>query len=91
MVKTKVGQVTPAEKDEIQALFERRNGLSELAKIVTADNEELYEKLVKDLGVTGMKFQQWWDSMSAKYQWESVEGCNWEIDFDTCDIYLVRP
>lgn len=91
MVKTKVGQVTPAEKDEIQALFERRNGLSELAKIVTADNEELYEKLVKDLGVTGMKFQQWWDSMSAKYEWESVEGGNWEINFDTCDIYLVRP
>ena len=91
MVKTKVGQATPAEKDEIQALFERRNGLSELAKIVTADNEELYEKLVKDLGTTGMKFQQWWDSMSAKYQWESVEGGNWEIDFDTCDIYLVRP
>lgn len=83
--------MTPAEKDEIQALFERRNGLSELAKIVTADNEELYEKLVKDLGVTGMKFQQWWDSMSAKYQWESVEGGNWEINFDTCDIYLVRP
>ncbi len=91
MVKTKVGQVTPAEKDEIQALFERRNGLSELAKIVTADNEELYEKLVKDLGVTGMKFQQWWDSMSAKYEWESVEGGNWEINFDTCDIYLVKP
>ena len=91
MVKTKVGQVTPAEKDEIQALFERRNGLSELAKIVTADNEELYEKLVKDLGVTGMKFQQWWDSMSAKYEWESVESGNWEINFDTCDIYLVKP
>lgn len=83
--------MTPAEKDEIQALFERRNGLSELAKIVTADNEELYEKLVKDLGVTGMKFQQWWDSMSAKYEWESVEGGNWEINFDTCDIYLVKP
>ena len=83
--------MTPAEKDEIQALFERRNGLSELAKIVTADNEELYERLVKDLGVTGMKFQQWWDAMSAKYGWESVEGGNWEINFDTCDIYLVRP
>ena len=62
-----------------------------MAKIVTADNEELYEKLVKDLGVTGMKFQQWWDSMSAKYEWESVEGGNWEINFDTCDIYLVKP
>ena len=78
-----VGQVTPEEKDEIQALFERRNGLNELAKIVTADNTELYEKLVKDLGETGIKFQSWWDRMAAKYQWESIEGGNWEVNFDT--------
>ena len=44
-----VGLVTPEERDEIQQLFERRNGLNELAKILTADNTELYEKLVKDL------------------------------------------
>lgn len=84
-----VGQVTPEEKNEIQKLFERRNGLNELAKILTADNAELYEKLVKDLGETGTKFQSWWDRMGAKYQWESVEGGNWEINFDTCEIYLV--
>ena len=54
-----VGQVTREEKDEILVLFERRNGLNELAKIVTADNTDLYEKLVKDLGETGTKFQQW--------------------------------
>ena len=46
-MKKKVGQVTPEEKNEIQQLFERRNGLNELAKILTADNTELYEKLVK--------------------------------------------
>ena len=84
-----VGQVTPEERNEIQQLFERRNGLNELAKILTADNAELYEKLVKDLGETGMKCQSWWDRMRAKYQWESVEGGNWEINFDTCEIYLV--
>lgn len=84
-----VGQVTPEEKNEIQKLFERRNGLNELAKILTADNAELYEKLVKDLGETGTKFQSWWGRMGAKYQWESVEGGNWEINFDTCEIYLV--
>lgn len=89
MVKKQVGQVTVDEKDEIQQLFERRNGLSELAKILTADNGELYEKLVKDLGETGTKFQSWWDRMAGKYQWESVDGGNWEIDFDTCEIYLV--
>lgn len=84
-----VGQVTPEEKNEIQKLFERRNGLNELAKILTADNAELYEKLVKDLGETSIKFQAWWDRMGAKYQWESIVGGNWEINFDTCEIYLV--
>ncbi len=88
-IKKIVGQVTPEEKEEILTLFERCNGLNELAKIVTADNTELYEKLVKDLGETGMKFQAWWDRMSAKYQWESIEGGNWEINFDTCEIFLV--
>ncbi len=85
-----VGQVTVEEKNEIQTLFERRNGLNELARILTADNEVLYEKLVKDMGETGAKFQNWWDRMAEKYQWESAEGGNWEINFDTCDIYLVE-
>lgn len=86
-----VGHVTEEERNEIQTLFERRNGLNELAKIVTADNTDLYEKLVKDMGETGTKFQQWWDSMADKYQWESEEGGNWEINFETCEIYLVTP
>ena len=89
VTKKKVGQVTTEEKNEIQTLFERRNGLNELAKIVTADNTELYEKLVKDMGETGTKFQNWWDRMSQKYQWESSENGNWEINFDTCEITLV--
>jgi CXXX repeat modification system protein len=87
--KKKVGQVTPEEKEEILRLLERRNGLSELAKIVTADNDELYEKLVKDMGDTSTKFQSWWDRMATKYQWESIDGGNWEINFETCEIYLV--
>lgn len=89
VTRKKVGQVTVEEKKEIQQLFERRNGLNELARIVTTDNSELYEKLVKDLGETGTRFQQWWDHMAQKYNWESCDNGNWEIDFDTCDIYLV--
>lgn len=91
MNKKLVGIVTPEEKNEILTLFERRNGLNELAKILTADNAELYEKLVKDLGDTGTKFQDWWNRMAEKYQWESAEDGNWEINFDTCEIYLVTP
>ena len=88
-MKKVIGRVTEEEKNEIQALFERRNGLNELSQILTAENEALYEKLVKDLGETGAKFQTWWNSMGEKYNWESAEGGNWEINFETCEIYLV--
>ena len=91
MEKKIVGSVTEQEKNEIQDLFERRNGLNELAMILTADNDALYEKLVKDMGETGLKFQNWWDTMANKYQWESAEGGHWEINFETCEIMLVYP
>lgn len=45
--------MTTNEKNEILALFERRNGLNELSQILTVENKALYEKLVKDLGETG--------------------------------------
>lgn len=86
---TKIGFVTEQERDEIQKLFERRNGLNELAVILTADNGALYEKLVADLGETGSRFQYWWDRMSQKYNWVSDENGHWEINFDTCEIFLV--
>ena len=91
IMKKLVGQVTPDEKNEIQTLFERRNGLNELAKILTADNSDLYEKLVKDLGETGSKFQNWWDTMAQKSKWESAQNGNWNINFDPCEIFLVTP
>ena len=86
-MKKKVGQVTIEEKDEILTLFERKNGLSELAKIII-DNDVLYEKMVTDMGETSIKFQNWWNRMEAKYQWEGNENGHWEIDFNTCEIYL---
>ena len=90
-MRKEVGYVSEQERDEIQALFERRNGLSELAKILTPDNVELYNRLVKDLGVTSTKFQNWWNDMSNKYVWESSPNGHWEIDFNSCKIFLVTP
>lgn len=89
-MKKLIGKVTEAERDEIQTLFERRNGLNELAKILTVENDALYEKLIKDMSETGINFQRWWDRMSTQYQWESSENGHWEIDFSSCDIYLVE-
>lgn len=91
MMIKEVGRVTEQERDEIQALFERRNGLNELAKILTPDNTELYERLVTDLGKTSVDFQDWWSKMAKKYSWESDENGHWEINFQECQIYLVTP
>lgn len=88
-MKKLIGQVTPVERDEIRTLFERLNGLNELAKILTPDNTKLYDKLVQDLGITSTKFQDWWESKSVQYQWEGTENGHWEINFDTCEIFLV--
>lgn len=89
-MKKQIGTVTEQERDEIQAIFERRNGLAELAKIITPDNDGLYERLVNDLSGTLSRFQNWWDTMSQKYQWESAADGHWEIDFNDCSIYLVK-
>ena len=83
------GQVSEDEKQEIKALYERKNGLIELTKILTADNTALYEKLVQDMGATTTRFQKWWDDMSVKYGWESHSDGRWEIDFTTNEISLV--
>ena len=88
-MKKLIGSVSLEECKEIQVLFERKNGLAELAQIITVNNNDLYEKVVKDMGETTTKFQKWWDTMAKKYSWESVNGGNWEIDFDSCEIYLV--
>ncbi len=91
MVKTVIGQVRPDERDEILALYERRNGLTELAKIITADNAEMYEKVVSDLGITATRFHQWWERMAEQYAWQRDDNGHWEISFDTGDIFLVTP
>ena len=88
-MKKLVGQVTLEEKNEIQTLFERRNGLNELAKILTPDNAELYNRLVRDMGETGTEFQNWWDTMAQKYQWEKTENGRWQINFESCEVYLI--
>ena len=88
-MRKEVGFVTTEERDEIQALYERRNGLKELANILTTDDKALYERLVKDMGETSTKFQAWWVEMSKVYQWESADNGSWEIDFNTCKIYLI--
>ena len=93
----KIGVVTPAERDEIKVLFERKNALGELFRSLAGMPDEelaqsaIYERLVMDMGETATRFQAWWDEKSARYGWENICGCSWEIDFASGDIYICRP
>lgn len=88
MIKERVGVVTKNEKDEIQGLFNRRSALQELFKICEG-NDELYEKVLQDTIETQKMFSEWWSNTALKYCWKSNENGNWEINFETNEIYLV--
>jgi CXXX repeat modification system protein len=87
-----VGFVTPEERDEIRMLFERKNSLQELFKSLAEMESDkmgpLYERLVKDMGVVSQEFQAWWTQKAQKYDWKRKRGGNWEINFETCEIFL---
>jgi CXXX repeat modification system protein len=91
-----VGSVTTGERDEMRALFERKNGLSELFRSLAGLGESdlkasaLYDRLVEDMSENAALSQGWWDRMSRKYSWEALAGYKWEIDFDSCTVYCRR-
>ena len=91
-VKEKVGTLTSEEVETIKRIHERKNSLAELFNVIDPSNEALYEKLVADMAETKNKFDQWWSETSAKYQWKGAgdPDCNWNLDFMSGDVFLVR-
>ncbi|MDR1403614.1 MAG: CXXX repeat peptide modification system protein [Tannerellaceae bacterium] len=90
-MRKRIGQVSEKEKEEIRVLCNRKNSLIELSKAMKVNNANKLqcEKLVKDIVEACICFQKYWDDMGIKYQWEKHPDGNWEIDFQTNDIYLV--
>ena len=78
-----VWELNEAEFKEIEDLFEKKIALENLTKIIDTNNQELYDKLIKDYGKTVHQFDSWWNEMSRKYHWE---GSNWWLDFETKKI-----
>jgi CXXX repeat modification system protein len=88
-MKEVVGKVTPEERDEIKKLFGRKNALMDLLKTVE-NGSAMYEKAMEDLINTNEKFQNWWDVTSKKYSWKGIGTVHWEINFETCEIYITN-
>jgi len=91
-----VGKVTEEERDEIRNLYSKKTSLESLFQSllttqVEVKNTEMYDKLIKDYSDVMLSFQSWWPVHTSKYNWESAEGGNWTIDFDTCNVVLNVP
>ncbi len=96
MTKELVGTVTEEEKNELLILFERKIGIDELAATLENDllstekKEIMQDKMISELGKVTLNLQAWWDKMYEKYKWKSIEGYVWNIDFETCEIFLTK-
>lgn len=74
-------------------LYERKTALQELINSFNDTamiHDNLYERIVKDLGQTMVAMENWWACTSKKYQWKRHPDSNWTIDFNTNEINLVR-
>jgi CXXX repeat modification system protein len=95
MKKEVVGNVTQEEKYIIQDLFSKVESLKEIIPMLNTsmtqgmDCNVLYEKVVKDMAETKLSMQKWWQEKSLKYNWKSSSSGNWNIDFQTNEIYLL--
>jgi len=84
----KIGTVEFEEADAIYKIFMRKKALEELDAISEQLTDELKSKLKDDIIRTNVSFNEWWDRIDKKYNFETQETCQWEIDFDTFEIYL---
>ncbi len=93
MPRTRIGQVTDAERDEILMLNERRNGLKELLltldspDLSRAEREVLERRIAEDSTRTDALFDGWWRRMATKYDLSVAEHGKWAIDFPTKELW----
>ncbi|AEY64487.1 CXXX repeat peptide modification system protein [Clostridium sp. BNL1100] len=96
MTRELVGTVTKEERNELLILFERKIGIEELSAtlendLLSTDKKEIMQdKMISELGKVKQNMQIWWDKMYKKYNWKSIEGYRWNIDFQTCEIFLTK-
>jgi CXXX repeat modification system protein len=88
-----VGKITDEEKNEIKGFFYRKKSLEELFSIlltsnIDVKNKEIYDRMMEDYVSVTQKFEDWWKIKAVLYNWKNVPGGNWDINFDTNEIFL---
>jgi CXXX repeat modification system protein len=90
-----VGSVTPEERDAIQKIHYRRLALYDLIHFLNdrcreteSLDENLYQRIVRDLSRANAEFESWWRAKASEYKWKKIPNGHWSVDFDTCEVIL---
>jgi CXXX repeat modification system protein len=82
------------EKEEIYNIFIRKTALAELLsgygnlKASGVDVNELYERVLKDMGATMEKYNLWFEAKKSQYKWETQQGYKYSINFLNNEVLL---
>lgn len=91
METVELGTISEAERDEIESIYTRKIALVDLT-VSLGDrgmtSNDLYERLVADMGVTQQRMRTWWDNVAARYNWSYEANDSWSVDFKTRAVRL---
>lgn len=83
-----VGTVSELDKDRMIDLYEQRIALENLREVIKK-TDKLATKLIKNYDEVSNNYNNWWVEMKEKYDLESDDNGQWQLDFSTGNVYLV--
>ena len=83
-----LGIVNEEEYQNLVTIFERKTALSELVKIIDADNTALYEKVLKDYSEMQSRLVDWWQATAQNHGWKYDSSNSWRIDLGSKEVFL---
>lgn len=86
-----LGVVSEREYQDLVTIFERKTALSELVKILDADNTALYEKVLKDYADAQSRLVDWWQATAQNHGWIYDSSNSWRFDFGSKEVFLTAP
>jgi CXXX repeat modification system protein len=84
----RIGKVDEQELREIREVHQTRCALVDLFRTLASSEEQLYERVVEDMGHVAMAFAAWWERGAREHRWPGVVGGSWRIDLATGELFL---
>lgn len=87
MIREFIGTISEDDKKELIKIYERKNSLEELV-IEISEEEKMYSQIRTDLEITSVTINEWWAKIAFKYNLKFDEKGQWELNFETNEVFL---